>query len=43
MEQNDLDLFKNFIIIINLKFISNTIWSRMYWMHLGVPDMTLIN
>ena len=44
MEQNDLNLFKIFIIIIkNLKFISNTIWPRLYWVHLGVPDVTLIN
>ena len=43
MEQNDLNLFKIFIIIIKLKIILNTIWPRVYWVHLGIPDMTLIN
>ena len=43
MEHYDLDLFNNFVGLLNLKYILNTIWLRMYWVHLGVPDMTLIS
>ena len=40
MEHYDLNVFKIFVII---KYILNTICLRMYWVHLGVPDMTLIS
>ena len=43
MEQNDLNLFKIFVIIIKLKIYFEYHLARMYWVHLGIPDMTLIS
>ena len=44
MEHYDLDLFKIFvIIIIKFKIYFEYIWLRMYWVHLGVLDVTLIS
>ena len=36
MEQNNLDPFKTFIKTSNYL-------ARVYWVHLSVPDMTLIS
>ena len=43
MEQNDLNLFKIFIIIIKLKIYFKYHLVKMYWVHLGVLDVTLIS
>ena len=45
MEHYDLNLLKILaIIIIKFKiYFLKTIWLRMYWVHLGVPHVTLIS
>ena len=40
MEQSNLNPFKIFIKL-EIYFIYHL--ARMYWVHLGVPDVTLIN